>query len=55
MPSTSKRQQKLMCIAESMKRGKTPECYSAQAGKISEQMTEEQLKEFCEAPVKKEG
>ena len=51
MPSRSKKQQKLMCIAQSMKQGKTPKSYSPQAAKISEQMSEEQLKEFCENPV----
>lgn len=51
MPSTSKKQQKLMRIALAVKQGKTPKSYSREAAKISEQMTEEQLKEFCEALV----
>ncbi|PPD57454.1 DUF3008 family protein [Dehalogenimonas etheniformans] len=53
MPSTSKRQQKVMCIAESIKRGKTPASYSRQGAKIARSMSEEQLKEFCETPVEK--
>jgi hypothetical protein len=52
MPSSSNKQRKLMCIAESMKKGKTPKSYSKEAARISEQMNEQQLKEFCEAPVK---
>ncbi len=52
MPSTSKKQKKLMCIAESIKLGKTPDTYSKRAAKIAESMSEEKLKEFCEAPVK---
>lgn len=52
MPSVSKRQRALMCIALAMKQGKKPKSYSKEAAKISEEMSEEQLKEFCEAPVK---
>jgi hypothetical protein len=52
MPSTSKRQQKIMCIAESIKKGKTPASYSTQGAKIARSMSEEKLKEFCETPVK---
>ncbi len=52
MPSTSEKQRKLMCIALAMKQGKTPKSYSKEAARISEEMSEEQLKEFCEAPVK---
>jgi hypothetical protein len=55
MPSKSVKQKKLMCIAESMKKGKTPKTYSSVAAKISDQMSEDQLKEFCEAPVKEDG
>jgi hypothetical protein len=55
MPSRSEKQKKLMCIAESIKKGKTPQTYSPQAARISEQMSEKQLKEFCETPVKDEG
>ena len=41
-----------MCIALAMKKGKIAKNYSKSAAKISEGMDEEQLKEFCEAPVK---
>lgn len=51
MPSVSKKQRTLMCIALSMKRRKTPKSYSHVAAKISGQMTEDQLKEYCEAPL----
>ncbi len=54
MPSSSEKQKKLMCIALSMKQGKTPKSYSREAARISEEMSEEQLKEFCELPVAKE-
>lgn len=53
MPATSENQRKLFCIALSMKRGETPKSYSAQAAKMCDQMSEEQLKEYCESPVKK--
>jgi len=53
MPSTSKKQRALMCIALAMKQGKTPKSYSKEAARISEQMSEQQLREFCEAPVEK--
>jgi hypothetical protein len=43
-----------MCIALSMKHGKTPKSYSKEAAKISDEMSEEQLKEFCEEPIKRE-
>ncbi len=54
MPSVSRKQQKLMCIAKSIKQGKTPKSYSQQAAKVADSMSEEKLKEFCESPVKKE-
>ena len=52
MPSTSEKQRALMCIALAMKRGKTPKSYSKAAAKIADQMTEQQLADYCEAPVK---
>jgi len=55
MPSKSTRQKRLMCIAQSIKQGKKPASYSPQAARIADQMTEAQLKEFCEAPVEKEA
>jgi hypothetical protein len=53
MPSVSEKQRKLMCLALSIKQGKTPKSRSKQAAKLAEQMTEEQLREFCEVPIKK--
>ena len=49
----SKNQRTLSCIALAMKRGETPRSYSAQAAKMAESMSEEQLKDYCESPVKK--
>ena len=53
MPATSEDQRKLMCVALSMKRGKTPKSYSKQAAKMCDEMTEAQLKEYCQSKVKK--
>ena len=53
MPSTSEQQRTLMCIALSIKQGKTPSSYSKEAAKMASEMSEAQLKDFCEAPVKK--
>jgi len=54
MPSKSKKQRALMCIALGMKEGKTPKRYSAEAARISGDMNKEQLQEFYKAPVAKE-
>ncbi len=51
MPSTSRKQQSLVCIALSIKQGKVPNGYSRTAARLSRQMTEEQLKGFCKSPV----
>jgi len=40
-----------MCIAKSIKEGKTPRSYTKQAAKISDRMNEEQLKEYCETRI----
>lgn len=53
MPATSKGQKTLFCIAQSIKEGKTPKSYSKQAAKMAETMSLEQLKDYCEHPVKK--
>jgi hypothetical protein len=53
MPATSKAQRTLFCIALSIKRGETPKSYSKQAAKLAEENSEETLKDYCEAPVKK--
>ena len=48
----SENQQKLACIALSMKRGETPRSYSEQAAKMCDSMTEEQLIDYCKGKVK---
>jgi len=53
MPATSENQRQLFCIALSIKRGETPESYSAKAAKMAETMSEEELREYCESPIKK--
>jgi hypothetical protein len=53
MPATSTNQRQLFCIALSIKEGKTPTSYSKQGAKMSESMSLEQLKDYCQAPVKK--
>ena len=53
MPPTSEAQRKLSCIALSIKLGKTPESYSAEAAKMAKEMTVKELSEFCRSPVKK--
>jgi len=53
-PANSKSQQTLFCIALSIKRGETPKSYSAEAAKMADEMSEEVLAEYCEAPVEEE-
>jgi len=53
MPSVSEAQRKLACIALSIKRGETKASYSKQAAEMAESMSEEDLRHFCEEPVKK--
>lgn len=53
MPAESEGQRKLMCIALSIKLGKTPKSYSAQAAKMAKQMSVKQLSDYCKSPVKK--
>lgn len=50
---TSENQRTLACIALSIKRGKTPKTYSAEAAKMAESMSEEKLKEWCSGPLEK--
>ncbi|MBA7473852.1 hypothetical protein ES707_09197 [subsurface metagenome] len=52
-PAVSKDQKTLACIALSIKQGKTPASYSAQAAKMAESMSEEELRTYCESPVQK--
>lgn len=51
MPATSEKQKTLMCIALSIKRGKTKASYSKQAAKMAETMSEKQLAEYCGSKV----
>ena len=53
MPATSENQRQLFCIALSIKQGKTPASYSKEATKMADEMTEEQLADYCNSPVKK--
>ena len=53
MPATSKSQHTLFCIALSIKKGKTPTTYSKQASKMASSMSEKQLEDYCQNPVKK--
>ena len=53
MPATTDTQRTLMCIAWEIKKGNTPASYSKQAAKMAEQMSMQQLKDFCESPAKK--
>lgn len=52
MPATSDKQRTLFCIALSIKQGKTPASYSKEAAKMAEEMTEEQLADYCHSKVK---
>ena len=47
MPSTSKNQRSLACMALSMKQGKTPHTYSKQAHKMMGSMSVEELEKMC--------
>lgn len=53
MPATSEDQRTLFCIALSIKRGKTKRSYSAKAADMADSMSEKQLEDYCNAPVKK--
>jgi len=52
MPAESEAQRKLMCIALSIKRGKTEKSYSAEAAKLADSMSEEELVQYCGSKVK---
>ena len=53
MPSTSRKQHTLMCIALGMKKGSTPKTYSKEAARMCDSMTVTQLEDYCKNPVKK--
>ena len=52
-PATSPQQRKIFCIALSIKLGKTPKSYSAEAAKMAKEMSVKQLSDFCKSSVKK--
>ena len=41
-----------MCMGLAMKRGDMPRSKSAQAAQLADQMSEQQLSDFCRQPVK---
>jgi len=53
MPAESEAQRRLMCIALSIKRGKTDKSYSKEAARLAESMSEEELVKYCGSKVKK--
>lgn len=53
MPSVSSRQQKLFAIALAIKRKRLSPAYSKKAARLARTMTEEQLRDFARAPLKK--
>jgi len=54
MPATSERQQGAACVAYSIKKGETPRSYakSEEILGMVDSMSLEQLKDYCESPVK---
>lgn len=50
-PSSSESQRRLMCLALSIKVGKTPASKSKQAADMAKSMSLKDLKEFCESKV----
>lgn len=53
MPAESIAQRKIMCIALSIKLGKTPASYSKEAARMAKEMSVKQLSDYCKSPVKK--
>ena len=53
-PAVSRQQQKLFCIALSIKRGETPKSYSKEAAALAEQNDEQTLKDYCGSKVEEE-
>ena len=53
MPATSESQRRLMCLALSIKTGKTAKSFSKEGARLAETMSEETLREFCESKVEK--
>lgn len=50
-PATSEAQRRIMCLALSIKQGKTPRSRSDEASKLADSMSEQQLKDFCGSKV----
>jgi len=53
MPATSEAQRRLMCLALSIKLGKTPASKSAEGARLAKTMSLKDLYEFCRSEVKK--
>jgi len=53
VPATSESQKRLMCLALSIKLGKTPASKSPQAAKMAKEMSIKDLADFCKSPAKK--
>jgi len=49
MPAKTEQQRRLMCLALSMKLGKTPRSKSPQAAKMARDMSIEQLSDYCKS------
>ena len=54
-PAVSENQRTLACIALAIKRGETPRSYSAEAAKMADSMSEEELELYCKSKVEKKG
>ena len=52
MPASSEAQRRKMCIALSIKLGKTPKSYSPEAAEMAKTMSLAELKAYCREPVK---
>ena len=50
-PATSRQQQKLFCLALSIKLGKAKASVSPEAAKMAKDMSVKQLSEFCRSKV----
>lgn len=51
-PAKSEKQRNLMCLALSMKKGKTPISASPEAAQIVNSMTMKEIEKFCGEPIK---
>ncbi len=53
MPAVSEKMRKLFAIALQMKRKAIPYRYSPQAARLAKTLTEEKLREYAGAPIKR--